>query len=388
MLDALFNTADLAPHGFCLLWRNELFWSLAASDAMIAASYISISVAITLYLAKRRDLYLRGVGAAFALFILLCAASHLSDLWTLWSPDYGIQVMIKATTALVSLGTAVLLWPLIPRVLAMPSNAQLAAANAALNHEIEERRAVEASLHSTEKELRAANAELESFAYAVSHDLRAPLRAMTGFSTALLEDYGDQLDETAHRYLDQVCRGGRHMGELIEGLLQLSRVTRDQLKREWVDISAMAESIRDELNKTEAGSTTTWEIEPGLSVWGDPRMTEAVLRNLLENAVKYAAKSPCPTVRVYSESRDNAPFVCVTDNGAGFDMAHSAKLFQPFQRLHRQDEFPGIGIGLSTVSRIVHRHGGTVQAKGVVGKGATFGFSLPEPDAVVQGEVG
>lgn len=379
MLEALFDKAGLAPHGICLLWRGDLFWSLAGSDAIIAASYLSISTAIAIYVIKRRDIHLRWVAAAFALFILLCATSHLSDLWTLWSPDYGIQAVIKVTTALVSLITAILLWPLIPHLLSMPSNAQLATANAALSREIEERLAVEASLNSTEKELRAANAELESFAYAVSHDLRAPLRAMTGFSTAMLEDYGAQLDETAHYYLEQVCRGGRHMGELIEGLLQLSRVTRDQLLRERVDISAMANSIRDELRQTDAGGVAAWEIEPGLSVWGDPRMIEAVLHNLLENAVKYAAKCATPIVRVTSESKNGVTFICVADNGAGFDMAHAGKLFQPFQRLHRQDEFPGIGIGLSTVSRVIQRHGGSVLADGAVGKGARFCFSVPEP---------
>lgn len=379
MLEALFDKAGLAPHGICLLWREDLFWSLAGSDAIIAASYLSISTAITIYVMKRRDIHLRWVAAAFALFILLCASSHLSDLWTLWSPDYGIQAVIKVATALVSLITAILLWPLIPHLLSMPSNAQLATANAALSREIEERLAVEASLNSTEKELRAANAELESFAYAVSHDLRAPLRAMTGFSTAILEDYGAQLDETAHSYLEQVCRGGRHMGELIEGLLQLSRVTRDQLLRERVDVSAMANSIRDELRQTDAGGVTAWEIEPGLSVWGDPRMIEAVLHNLLENAVKYAAKCATPIVRVTSESKNGVTFICVADNGAGFDMAHAGKLFQPFQRLHRQDEFPGLGIGLSTVSRVIQRHGGSVLADGAVGKGARFCFSVPEP---------
>lgn len=307
--------------------------------------------------------------------------SHLSDLWTLWSPDYGIQTVIKAATALVSLVTAILLWPLIPRLLAMPSHAQLAAANAALSHEIEERRAAEASLLSTGNELRAANAEMESFAYAVSHDLRAPLRAMTGFSTALLEDYGPDLDDTASHYLKEVCRGGRHMGELIDGLLQLSRITRGQLQRQRIDVSALAAVIRDEIK---AGPAITWEIEPDLTVWGDPRLVAAVLRNLLENAAKYAGKSANPTIRVTAKQIDGTPFICVEDNGAGFDMAHANKLFQPFQRLHRQDEFPGIGIGLSTVNRIVQRHGGSIQAEGAVGQGAVFRFSMPEPYAIGQ----
>jgi signal transduction histidine kinase len=383
MFNALFNTEGLSPHGICILWRRDLFWSLATSDTIIAISYLSISLAITVYLVRRRDTYFRwmAVAVAFALFILFCAASHFSDLWTLWLPDYGAQVLIKAATALVSFVTAVLLWPLIPHVLALPSAAQLAAANTALSHEIDERRAAEASLKSTEQELRAANAELESFAYAVSHDLRAPLRAMTGFSMALMEDFGDQINDEARQYLEEIRQGGQHMGELIDGLLQLSRATRGQLQHEAIDISAMANRIRDEVAAVETRQPVTWQIEPDLTAWGDHRMVEIVLRNLLGNAVKYSQHSANPTIRVYAEASGQDHMICVADNGAGFDMAHAGKLFQPFQRLHRQDEFPGLGIGLSTVSRIVHRHGGSISADGIVGQGATFRFSLPESTA-------
>jgi PAS domain S-box-containing protein len=226
-------------------------------------------------------------------------------------------------------------------------------------------------------ELFAANQELESFAYAVSHDLRAPLRAMSGFSNALVEDLGDRLDGEARIYLDEIVVASRQMGRLIDGILTLSRSTRGELRRDPVDISAMAGAIVEELERMEPERKVEWSIEEGLTTRGDSRMIEVVLRNLLGNAWKYTAGSDRPEIGLYAEREGSETFICVTDNGAGFDMAHGEKLFQPFQRLHRQDEFPGLGIGLATAQRIVHRHGGMIQGVSAPGKGATFRFSLP-----------
>jgi PAS domain S-box-containing protein len=230
-------------------------------------------------------------------------------------------------------------------------------------------------------ELTAANRELDSFAYAVSHDLRAPLRAMAGFSHALLEDYGDRFDGEARTYLHQIALASRRMGELIDGLLALSRSTRGELQRDTVDLSALARQTLADLANAEPARQVALEVESGLEARGDARMLEAVLRNLLDNAWKYTAHAAAPQIRVFSEQRDGRRWICVADNGAGFDMAHAGKLFKPFQRLHRQDEFPGIGIGLATVQRIVHRHGGAIEARGEPGKGATFRLCLPEPVA-------
>ncbi|MBF0323482.1 MAG: PAS domain S-box protein [Alphaproteobacteria bacterium] len=235
-------------------------------------------------------------------------------------------------------------------------------------------------------ELVAANQEMESFTYAVSHDLRAPLRAMTGFSQALIEDYGSTLDGNAKVYLDQIVIASRHMGALIDGLLLLSRCSRGDLQRENVDLSAMAAWMQRELHQAHPDRKVTWTVEDGLSAWGDPRMIEIVMRNLMGNAMKYTARTEDAQVRIFSE-RDGATVrICVADNGAGFNPAHADKLFRPFQRLHRQDEFPGLGIGLATVRRIVSRHGGAIEATSAPDKGATFCFSLPvgvDPDIEV-----
>lgn len=239
--------------------------------------------------------------------------------------------------------------------------------NAELEQRVEQRTA----------ELIAANQELDSFAYAVSHDLRAPLRAMSGFSQALVEDYGDRLEGQAGVYLEQIIIGSRRMGELIDGLLTLSRSTRSQLQRARVDLGAMAEQLLRELRAEEPERTVHCEVEPNLIVQGDRVMLEVVMRNLLANAWKYTSGRAEATIRVFSRYEGSRQFFCVADNGAGYDEAHAAKLFQPFQRLHRQEEFPGIGIGLATAQRIIHRHGGTICAQGQRDQGATFCFNLP-----------
>lgn len=230
-------------------------------------------------------------------------------------------------------------------------------------------------------ELEAANAELESFAYAVAHDLRAPLRAMAGFGRALIEDYGTTFDPEAREYLDEIIGASRQMGELIDALLNLSRHTRGELRREVVDLSEMADRVLRGLAKADPARQVDWSVAPGLLVRGDHRMLDVVFQNLLSNAWKYSAKVARAEIRVEGEQEGSELRVRVRDNGAGFSMDHAAKLFQPFQRLHRQDEFAGIGIGLATVLRIVRRHGGAVTARGTPGQGAEFRLSLPAAEA-------
>jgi len=234
------------------------------------------------------------------------------------------------------------------------------------------------ALKQAEAALKGANHELEAFSYAVAHDLRAPLRAMIGFSDALQEECANQLNDAAREYLQEIIQASKRMGQLIDGLLALSRSTQGALVRDLIDMSRLVESIRTEYGRTEQGRNIDWQIEPGLVVWGDPRMIEMVLRNLIDNACKYAGRVAKPQIRFYSKVESGVRSFCVADNGAGFDMAHSDRLFKPFQRLHRQDEFAGIGIGLATVKRIVQRHGGAIHAVSAPGRGATFYFTLGE----------
>jgi PAS domain S-box-containing protein len=248
---------------------------------------------------------------------------------------------------------------------------QTEAALSRLNAELEQRVLVRTA------ELTAANQELDSFAYAVSHDLRAPLRAMSGFSLLLIEDYEERLPAGARDLLAQIRQAGQNMGRLIDGLLVLSRSTRGELLWDSVDLSALATRVCQDLALAEPARTVRWQVEEGLTARGDGRLLEAMLRNLLGNAWKYTTNCAAPEVRVYAEREGEAVCYCVTDNGAGFDMRHAGRLFKPFQRLHRQDEFQGIGIGLATVQRIVQRHGGTISATAAVNQGATFRVCLP-----------
>ena len=234
-------------------------------------------------------------------------------------------------------------------------------------------------------ELASANHELDAFAYAVSHDLRAPLRAMSGFSFALVEDHGAELSEGAKDYIDEIVRATRKMGELIEGLLQLSRSVRGELKRNDVDLSCLAQMIVTELAAQEPERSVDVRIQTGIQVQGDERTLEIAMRNLLGNAWKYTGRKDMASISVsetdYPEgwqgSGQGERWISVADNGAGFDEAYAKRLFQPFQRLHRQDEFPGLGIGLATVSRIIHRHGGEICAHSRPGEGARFSFYIP-----------
>ncbi len=225
-------------------------------------------------------------------------------------------------------------------------------------------------------QLEATNHELEAFAYSVSHDLRAPLRSIDGFSLALLEDYNDLLDDVGKDYLRRVRAASQRMGQLIDGMLKLSRLTRDELRRQQVNLSVIAEEVVTELREGSPERDVTVSIAPDLVVNGDPRLLRAVLENLLGNAWKFTGKREHAYIEVGVTNVDTLPIYYVKDNGAGFDMAYVDKLFGAFQRLHRTTEFKGNGIGLATVQRIIHRHGGKVWAEGEVGAGATFYFTL------------
>jgi len=229
--------------------------------------------------------------------------------------------------------------------------------------------------HSNE-ELKVLNRELESFSYSVSHDLRAPLRSMDGFSLALLEDYADRIDEEGRDHLQRIRAASQRMGKLIDDLLGLSRVTRAELNLREVDLSAMAREIADTISRQQPERTVRWEIGDGIVVRADRALLQVALQNLMENSWKFTGKTADPLIRVGAEWRDGQLVGHVADNGAGFDMAYVGRLFGAFQRLHHEAEYPGTGIGLATVQRVFHRHGGEVWVQAAPGRGATFYFNL------------
>lgn len=221
-----------------------------------------------------------------------------------------------------------------------------------------------------------ANRELEAFSYSVAHDLRAPLRSIDGFSQILLDDFSAPLAETGREYLLRVRAAAQRMGQLIDDLLALARVGRAEVSRQRLDVSSLASEVIEQLRDRDPGREVTCTIQPEIVVDADPRLLHIVLENLIGNAWKFTSKTPNATIEIVAETQAEGVVLSVRDNGAGFDMAFASKLFGPFQRLHRRDEFPGTGIGLATVQRIVHRHGGRVWAEAAVEQGATFHLTL------------
>jgi signal transduction histidine kinase len=236
----------------------------------------------------------------------------------------------------------------------------------------------EASLSRRTEQLEAINRELETFSYSVAHDLRAPLRAINGFSDALLEDCPDGLDETAKDYLSRILKASRRMSELIDDLLKLSRLNSSGMDPGKVDLSALVREVVSELDKSRPGRRVSFHIAEGIKGMGDARLMRVVFENLLGNAWKFTAKTSPARIEFGTLKDGEKTVYFVRDNGAGFDMRYAGKLFSPFQRLHTSEEFPGSGIGLATARRIIHLHRGKIWAEGTPSRGATVFFTLNE----------
>lgn len=259
-----------------------------------------------------------------------------------------------------------------------------------INALLEKIRAQEALLHSRHAQLehlvevrtadlKHANKELEAFSYSVSHDLRAPLRSIDGFSLALEEDYGDQLPADAHDYLNRIRRAAQRMGQLIDDLLSLARAGSGNLKKSRFELPTLIRTVMTELKKQHSEQAIEWQIKGEISAYGDTAMLSIVLENLLGNAIKYSAKKDISRLQIQLSEDTEHSQIEIRDNGAGFDMRYASKLFTPFQRLHGK-EFEGSGIGLATVARIIYRHGGDITAQATPGQGATFTVTLPLVD--------
>jgi len=270
------------------------------------------------------------------------------------------------------------------------ANAQLSAANERLQDTVARQKRAEEEIRRLNEnlerlvdqrtvELKEAIKELEAFSYSVSHDLRAPLRSIDGFSQLLLKDHAAALDDKGKDYLQRVRAAAQRMAALIDDLLQLSRVGRAELRRARVDLSAMARSIIAELSRNDPQRRVEVAIQDALVADADPSLLRVVCDNLLGNAWKFTSKVAAPKIELNVSEEGGETVYRVRDNGAGFDMAYVHRLFGPFQRLHSDVEFPGTGIGLATVQRIIARHGGRVWAEGAVGRGASFWFTLPAP---------
>jgi PAS domain S-box-containing protein len=517
----LLSSGGFQPHGFCYNWNSGLVWLHVVSDVLIAAAYFAIPVILLWFLCQRRDIPFGWILTLFGIFIVACGATHLMEVWNLWHAQYWLAGVLKAVTALASVGTTVVLVILAPRLLKVPNLTEWAAANAALELRVESRtrelraaneslrhsrdtlalaqragrmgswdrdlttgrstwtpeleevfgvqpgtyndtsqmwrnlvhpddsprvdqaiaesaknasdfisefriirpdrkqrwisargtvirdgdslpnrmvginiditdqklaeeqiRLLNASLESRvaerTRDLSNANGELESFSYSVSHDLRAPLRTIDGFSLALLEDCGETLNEVGKSHLLRIRTATQRMGTLIDDLLNLSRVTRAQISIETFDLSSVVTSVAAELQALEPDRQVAWNIQPGVVVTGDSRLLRVAIENLLDNAWKFTSRRAAAAISFGTREDNGASVFFCKDDGAGFDPAYAERLFGAFQRLHATSEFPGTGVGLATVQRVVHRHGGRIWAESCVGQGATFFFTLPQ----------
>jgi light-regulated signal transduction histidine kinase (bacteriophytochrome) len=287
-----------------------------------------------------------------------------------WRREVIISVGLLIASALIGGGVVRVLW----REVDARSAAEQQAAAADAARQIAETRAALAG------ELERKNSELEAFSYSVSHDLRSPLRSIHGFVDIFLQEHEPVLTDRGRGHLNRVRGAAKRMSEIIDALLELSKVGRAELVRTRVDVSDIARRIVDDLTKKDPHRVVTSVIEPSLVADADPRLIRIALENLLGNAWKFTASTTMARIEFGRTVRGDGPAYFVRDNGAGFEVAYADKLFRPFQRLHTEQEFPGTGIGLATVGRIIARHGGRVDAESTLGAGATFYFTLGPTD--------
>lgn len=440
----------------------SLMMVMALANGLIAVSYASIPIFLTIFIRKRSDMPFSWAFILFGAFILACGSTHLVHVIGLWWAVDWWQATVDSLTAIISVATAVAVWPMLPKLLKIPSPEQiriinrelqhekqkleyaqaelrktyeqveqrvrertreLANTNEALDLEIVQRKKIEQDLRElndnleqkvaertedlqnqtaelmdyrkalmnivddlnikTEKltvstsKLEQANKELDAFSYSVSHDLRAPLRAMDGFARILQEDYQTVLDSEGQRMLKNITDNARKMGMLIDDLLAFSRLSRQEIKSYPLDMPTLAKTVYNEICLEPERVTVEFRFLEHVFPYGDYSLIKQVWINLIGNALKFSSKKPTPNLEIGSFQKDGEVVFYVKDNGVGFDMHYANKLFEVFQRLHSVNEFEGTGVGLAIVHRILTRLNGRVWAESTVGEGATFYFTLP-----------
>ncbi len=350
-----FKSGPFMPHGTCYLWTPGLVGLHAGSDSLIFLAYMVIPATVFYIVRRRHDLPFNWIFILFGIFIVACGFTHFMGAWNIWHADYWLSGVIKFITAVASWATAILLIRLVPDLLAIPARRDLEQAHA---------------------QLAQAYDELEQFAYAVSHDLRAPLRSVEGYGRALEDFMANDLDPKARHYLQRMRTASQRMSGLIDDLLELSRHGREHMTWQGLDVSEIAAQAAEDALAALPGREVTIDIQPGMRATGDPGLVRVVFDNLLRNALKFSSGRADARIEVGADTAGSETVFHVEDNGVGFDMRYADKLFAVFQRLHPTADFPGNGVGLATVQRIVHRHGGRIWARSEEGAGSTFFFTL------------
>jgi signal transduction histidine kinase len=384
-LSKLFQN-DFMPHGVCYRWDPEVVWLQVTANTSIALAYYSIPLTLLYFVRQRQDMAFKWIFRLFGLFIFACGTTHLMDVWTLWYPTYRLDAMLRVLTAIVSGLTAVVLVKLVPRALALPSPAQLEAANRELARQIAERRQAEEEVRRLNAELEQrvarrtaelerSNQELEQFASVASHDLQEPLRMVASYTQLLQRRYKGRLDEDADELIGYAVDGVLRMRTLILDLLAYSKVERSGGPFEPVETEDALQAALQSLRLAAEESQARITHDPLPSVQADSTQLVQLLQNLLGNAIKYRGAAP-PRVHVAAERADGEWRFCVRDHGIGIDPQYAERIFLPFKRLHGP-QVPGTGIGLAIAKKIVERHGGRIWVESQPDEGAAFFFTLP-----------
>lgn len=427
----LFSTSGFLPHGYCLVWDPALVTMHVSADVLIALAYFSIPIAIQHFLSRKVDIEYRWVGYLFSGFILWCGITHVVGTATLWYPYYGLEGIVKAITAVVSVVTAALVWVVMPKALALPTPAALRALNRQLEGEITVRRDTEAHLRNARDELElrvqertaalsdanaklsvevaarakaqsdlsqyarlleSRNAELNAFAYSASHDLKEPLRGIANYAQFLVEDYGDVLPEDGQRRTDDIKAMAVRLQGMIENLHEFARIGMEDRTGETIDMIERVNSVTTTLSSFLGENNATVSVSPDLpNVVGNGPRLEQLIRNLVTNAVKFNSNDDrrvditwAPDVSALPadampmpEMPAAGPVFMVRDNGIGIPQENLDEVFGVFRRLHLAEEYgTGSGIGLSIAKRIVEWHGGSIWARNNDEGGTTFYFTL------------
>lgn len=377
-LQQLGGATGLMPHGVCFLLRPDLILLHVTADVLIALAYFSIPITLVYFAMKKDQIPFKSVLGLFAAFITLCGLTHVFGMVTIWYPVYYLEGVVKILTAMVSVATAIILIPLVPRALNMRTATELEASNAQLRDEIAHRAEVEAQLQATVEQLRETNSELERFAYIASHDLQAPLRTIGSFSGLLTKRFGDDLDDEAREYIDYIGAGVADMQALIADLLQLSRVSSKQAEIQIVNSREVAERAVDQLRADLDSVDARVNIGPLPDLQVDGRWLQQIIQNLVSNGIKFQPKGQAPVISIDARRSEDGWVFAVADNGIGLAPDDRKRIFQVFRRLHTSDEYPGTGIGLALVHKLVNKMGGTITVDGAPGAGTVFSFSVPD----------
>jgi light-regulated signal transduction histidine kinase (bacteriophytochrome) len=344
---------------------------------LVWGAYLAIPAVLLFYARKRPNVPFKHLFALFGTFILACGTTHFMGWLVTYNPIYRLDGVIKLFTGLVSWATVIALFYVTPRALSMRMPEELEA-------EIEDRKKAQTELafmnerlEERTDQLKGALTELEGFCYNISHDLRTPLRGIVGHSRIVIEDAGQRLDETSREHLERLGLAANKMGSLIDDLLEFARLGRGELLTQEVDMTALAE----EASALYVKEHNAISIQAGMRAHGDPQLLRIVFQNLVDNACKYVAPGEHGRVKIGVKSENGEQIFFVKDMGIGFDMQYAEKIVQPFQRLHRDEEYPGTGIGLANVKRIIDRHGGRLWCESSLDEGSTFYFTLAGPES-------